>query len=314
VKSFFLVSLRFFKKRYDIIQVHTMPDFLVFAAAVPKLFGAKVILDVHDLMPELYMCKFKSGPQHFIVRLITWMERLSLGFAHKVIAVHIPHRDALVGHGNSVGKMAVVLNVPDPRVFQKNGGRCADGKFRLIYHGTVARRHGLEVALKAVQSVKGSIPNLEFLVIGRGDDFDRIKKLADEMQLGEYVRFLGAMPTDQLPRYLSQADLGVVPILYDSFTRYMLPLKLMEYVGMEIPCIVSETETIRAYFDDDMVRYCKPGDDQQLADRILELYGDSNLRAQLVTNASRFNASFNWEQQKRGYFELVDSLIGNERN
>ena len=314
VKAFFLVSTRFFKKRYDIIQVHTMPDFLVFAAVIPKLFGAKVILDVHDLMPELYMCKFKSGPQHFIVRLITWIERMSLGFAHKVIAVHVPHLNALVSHGNSPRKMTVVLNVPDPRIFRKNGGRQADGKFRLIYHGTVARRHGLEVALKAVQSVKDSIPNLEFLVIGRGDDFERIKKLADEMRLGTSVRFLGAMPTEELPRYLSQADLGVVPILYDSFTRYMLPLKLMEYVGMEIPCIVSETETIRAYFDKDMVCYCTPGDARHLAERILELYQDSTLRAQLAANASRFNTNFSWEQQKKGYFELVDSLVGNERN
>ena len=82
------MSFLFFRKRYDIIQVHTMPDFLVFAALVPKLFGAKVILDVHDLMPELYMCKFRAGPRHFIIRLITWVERRSIGFAHQAIAVH----------------------------------------------------------------------------------------------------------------------------------------------------------------------------------------------------------------------------------
>ncbi len=302
IKSFFLVSRLYFKKRYDIIQVHTMPDFLVFAAAIPKLFGAKVILDVHDLMPELYMCKFKSGPKHWFVRLITFVERLSLGFAHKVITVHIPHRDALVAHGGSVQKMSVVLNVPDPRVFQKNGGRVADGKFRLIYHGTVARRHGLEVALKAVRQIRGSIPELEFLVIGRGDDFERIKKVAEEMQLNDCVRFL------------VQSDVGVVPILYDSFTRYMLPLKLMEYVGLGIPCVVSETETIRAYFSDDMVRYCKPGDEQQLAERILELYRNPGQRTQLVASANRFNAAYNWEQQKKGYFELVDSLLKHANN
>ena len=76
----------------------------------------------------------------------------------------------------------------------------SDGKFRLIYHGTVARRHGLEVALKAVRLVSGSIPNLEFLVIGEGDDLGRIKNLAEEMELGDCVRFLGTMPADQLPQ------------------------------------------------------------------------------------------------------------------
>src|SRR5664279_5319715 len=101
------------KNSYQVIQVHTMPDFMVFTAIIPKLMGAKVILDVHDLMPELYMCKFRSGPRHFIVWLITWIERRSIAYADKAISVHIPHRDALVGHGNAEQKFTVLLNVPD---------------------------------------------------------------------------------------------------------------------------------------------------------------------------------------------------------
>ena len=314
IRSFFFVSRLYFKNRYDIVQVHTMPDFLVFAAAVPKLFGAKVILDVHDLMPELYTCKFGSGSRHWFVRVITWIERRSVNFAHRAIAVHVPHRDALVSHGNSLKKISVLLNVPDSRIFRRNGDHRSDDKFRLIYHGTVARRHGLEIALKAVHSIRAGIPNLEFLVIGRGDDLERVKKLAVDMGLMGCVRFVGAMPTHELPRHLVQADVGLVPILYDPFTRYMLPLKLLEYVGMGIPCIVSETETIRAYFSDDMVRYCKPGDERELAAAILELHQDADRRKQLVANASRFNTSYNWDQQRENYFELVDSLLPASRN
>jgi glycosyltransferase involved in cell wall biosynthesis len=309
VRSFVLVSWLFFKKRYDLVQVHTMPDFLVFAALVPKLFGAKVILDVHDLMPELYMCKFQCGPRHFIIRLLTWLERCSIGFAHQAIAVHAPHRDALVAHGNEKQEFAILLNVPDPRIFHRDGGTRSDGKFRLIYHGTVARRHGLEVALKAVEAVKERIPNLEFVVIGSGDDLPRIKHKAVEMGLGGCVRFLGTMPVEELPNQLRQADVGLVPILYDAFTRYMLPLKLLEYVGMGIPCIVSETETIRAYFDGEMVRLTKPGDDRELANHILELYEQPEQRARLVAKASAFNAAYNWPQQMQHYFNVVDSLL-----
>jgi glycosyltransferase involved in cell wall biosynthesis len=286
-----------------------MPDFLVFAAAVPKLFGAKIILDVHDLMPELYMCKFGAGSRHWFVQLITWMERRSVEFAHRAIAVHVPHRDALIGHGNPRKKFGVVLNVPDPRLFHRNGHQRTDNKFRLIYHGTVARRHGLEIALRAVHSVKREIPNLEFLVIGRGDDLERIKHLAGELGLIDCVQFLGTMPTEELPRFLSQADLGIVPLLYDPFTRHMLPLKLLEYVGMGIPCIVSETETVRAYFNDEMVRYCKPGDERSLAASILELYRHTERRTLLASNASRFNDAYNWDQERKNYFEMVDSLL-----
>jgi len=237
------------------------------------------------------------------------VERRSIGFAHQAIAVHTPHRDALVAHGNEKQKFAILLNVPDPRIFHRNGEVGSDGKFRLIYHGTVARRHGLEVALKAVRVVRERIPNLEFMVIGSGDDLPRIKHQAAEMGLEGCVRFKGTMPVEELPNQLRQADVGIVPILYDAFTRYMLPLKLMEYVGMGIPCIVSETETIRAYFDDEMVCFTKPGDDGGLANRILELYQQPEKRARLVAKASEFNTAFNWPQQKAHYFNVVDSLL-----
>ena len=313
IRSFVLVTRLYFKNRYDIIQVHTMPDFLVFAALIPKCFGAKVILDVHDLMPELYMCKFGPDRRRLFVKFITWIERRSIAFADRAIAVHIPHRDALVHHGNAVNKFIVLLNVPDPHIFERNGHFRSDNRFRLIYHGTVARRHGLDVALRAVAAIKNQIPGLEFLIIGHGDDLPRVKRLANELQLQDCVRFMGTMPVEQLPEHLVQADIGLVPILYDAFTRYMLPLKLMEYARMGIPAIVSDTETIRAYFDAQMVRFCKPGNEQDLADAILELYHSPERRTELVKSVDRFNSSYNWDQQKKVYFELIDGLIKNGR-
>src|SRR6185369_6944593 len=136
----------FSKKRYDIIHVHTMPDFLVFTAFIPKMLGAKVILDVHDLMPELYICKFKK-PDNWKIRFITWVERRSIAFADRALAVHIPHQNALIGHGNPRSKFSVLMNVPDPRIFEQKMDPAPreNNKFRLIYHGTVARRHGLEI-------------------------------------------------------------------------------------------------------------------------------------------------------------------------
>jgi glycosyltransferase involved in cell wall biosynthesis len=62
-----------------------------------------------------------------------------------------------------------------------------------------------------------------------------------------------------------------------------------------------------------MVRFSKPGDERELADGILELYRDPDQRARQVAEAARFNASFNWEQQKKGYFEVVDSLLATAR-
>jgi glycosyltransferase involved in cell wall biosynthesis len=308
--SISLITLHL-KNNYQIIQVHTMPDFMVFVAMVPKFLGAKVILDVHDLMPELYQSKFGFGQTHWLIRLITWMELYSIGFADRAIAVHKPHLDALIRHGNPVGKFIILLNLPDPKIFA-NRARVSsrnDSSLKLIYHGTVAERHGLRVALRALTSLREEIKGLKFQIIGAGDDFPSLIDLAKELGLTDYVDFKTFMPLEELIPIILDADVGIVPILYDDFTKYMLPTKLLEYVALGKPVICSRTATIEAYFDDSMVEYSTPGDVAELAEHIRVLYRNPDKRDRLRTNADKFNREYNWEQQKQLYYELIDALI-----
>lgn len=302
------------KKRYQVIQVHTMPDFMVFVAFIPKLLGAKIILDVHDLMPELYRSKFGLSESHWLIRFITWMERRSVGFAHRAIAVHKPHLDALIRHGNPAEKFIVLLNLPDPKIFsgrvKAKSKSSKDGQFKLVYHGTVARRHGLRVALHAISKIKTEVKGLEFQIFGDGDDIPYLISLAEELGLKDQVRInRGMVPMDELVPILLDADVGIVPILYNDFTKYMLPVKLLEYAALGIPVISSRTETIEAYFDDSMVQYCKPGDVESLAKGILAMYRNPGKREQIRIDAGRFNRDYSWERQKQRYYQLIDSLI-----
>lgn len=312
VLSAFKLTVLHFKKRYGVIQIHTLPDFLVFAAVIPKLFGAKIVLDVHELMPELYQSKFGVDDRHPLIRFITWMERRCIAFADYALAVHLPHKDILVKHGNPADKIGIVLNLPDPAIFVPNNvvnAPRSDNRFQMIYHGTIAKRHGLEVALRAVALIKQHVSNFEFFVMGEGDDRERVVSLAADLRLGDGVRFSeGSVPLQDIPARIKQADLGIVPMLYDAFTRYILPVKLMEYFWLGIPVVAPKTETMLAYFDETMVRYFEPGNVTELASHILDLYRNPHKRKELVLNANRFNQQFNWENQKAEYFRLVDSL------
>ena len=51
------------KQRYDVVIVCTMPDAVIVCAILPKFLGSKVVLDVHDTMPELYRDKFRRSPR-----------------------------------------------------------------------------------------------------------------------------------------------------------------------------------------------------------------------------------------------------------
>jgi glycosyltransferase involved in cell wall biosynthesis len=315
--KFFLVALiklakLQLKNSYQVIQVHTMPDFMVFTAILPKLLGAKILLDVHDLMPELYQSKFGFNEAHLLIRFITWMERLSIGFANRAIAVHKPHLEALCRHGNPPQKFVVLQNLADMKIFIRETDRQtrSESGFELIYHGTVSERHGLEVAVRAVSALQGKIEGLRLSVIGDGDYISHLADLVKELGLRDVVQISkGMVPLDELACQIKSADVGIVPILYDDFTKYMLPVKLLEYVAIGKAVICSRTETIESYFDDSMVQFFSPGSVTELAESILLLYRNPARRRDLIANSDKFNVIYSWEQQKLAYYALIDGLL-----
>jgi glycosyltransferase involved in cell wall biosynthesis len=243
------------------------------------------------------------------VRTLTAVERWSVRFADRAVAVHRPHLERLVRHGNPEEKFEIVMNVPDRRFsFRPREG--AGSGLKLIYHGTVGPRHGLDVAVRALALAREQVPELELRIVGGGDDFARVRQLVSELQLEEAVRLdEGFFPIEQVIPRIREADVGIAPILDDPFTRFMLPVKALEYMALGLPVIASATPTIRSYFDVDMIAFAAPGDPEDLAARMIELHRDPERRARLVAAARRFNEEHSWERERSTYFELVDSLL-----
>jgi len=160
------------RRRYSIVQVHNLPDFLVFAALIPKLTGARVILDPHDLMPEFYAERSQRSLDSLPVRLICWQERLACRFADHVITVTELWRQALIERGQPADKVTVVMNVADDRIFHRDVTIDAardDGRFRLIYHGVMDQRHGLDLALRAINLIRHTAPDIHLTLHGGGE-------------------------------------------------------------------------------------------------------------------------------------------------
>jgi glycosyltransferase involved in cell wall biosynthesis len=180
---------------------------------------------------------------------------------------------------------------------------------RMIYHGTVSRRHGLHIALDALARVRSEGCDVRLHIVGVGDELAQLREQASAQHADGAVTFQeGWMRIDELLPVIRQADAGVVPILHDGFTRIMLPGKLLEYAALGIPAICSRTETIEAYFDDSMVCYCQPGDADDLASKIRDLYLHPDQRAHLVARSQRFFQQHPWDAQVRRYYQLIDRL------
>lgn len=302
--------------RYQIVQVHNLPDFLVFVALVPRLMGAAVILDLHDLMPEFFTSRFGGDLNSLPVRLIRLQEQLSCRFANHVITVTELWREALVRRGVSPSKCSVVMNVADNRIFhQRPLSELSDGSLHLIYHGTLTYRYGIDLALHAVAQAKAEVPSLRLTIHGRGEYLPELKRLAAELDLQEVVDFsTGLLPMDELPRLLASADVGLVPYRRDLFTDGILPTKLMEYAALGLPAIVARTPAIEAYFTKDMVEFFEAGNVDALTSCIVRLARDRNRLAELARNIVSFNCRRNWAGQRANYLSLVAYLASKGTN
>jgi len=301
------------QRHYNVVQVHNLPDFLVFAALIPKLTGSRVILDLHDLMPEFYQGRFKQASNNFLMHLIFLQENLSCRFADHVITVSEHWRQALIKRGVPPEKCSVVMNLADPRIFRPLSAKDASPKdnnrFRLFYHGTLPERYGLDLVLQAMDRVRHQIPEIHLEIVGHGEHRKTLERMAEDLNLREnHVQFGPAVPAEQLPSLIAAADIGVVPYRDDVFTDSLLPTKLMEYAVMGLPSIVARTSAISTYFDETMVQFFTPGDVEDLARCILTLYSDRKRLAQLARAAEEFNQRYNWPAQSAEYVGLVDQL------
>lgn len=300
--------------RYACIHINNMPDFLVFATLIPRLLGVPVIHDIHDLMPELFLEKFSSGENHLVVRLLKFQEKWAGRFASKVITVEARLKDILSGRGIPHHKIVVLMNLPDDRIFSLRESILSEsmtGTFVLAYHGTLAKRLGLDIAIEAIAKARESIPMIEFWIIGAGEERENLLRLRTQLNLVDCVKFSdGFVPVEQIPAMLKTVDVGVLPLRACSGTDIMLPTKLLEYVSMGIPCIVPRTGTIARYFDDDMVRFFEAENVNALAEAIIELYHNPSKRMELSANSStRFASIYRWCTHKKTYTDLVGHLL-----
>jgi glycosyltransferase involved in cell wall biosynthesis len=315
ILRFMAVSAAFLGKRhlchrYDVIHVHSVPDFLVFAAIVPKLLGARVILDIHDILPEFYSSKFHIAPGSIGFRLLLLCERFSTAFADHVIVANELWRDRLVSRSTRPDKCIAIRNYPDPRIFFTRAERSRSGKFLILYPGSLNYHQGVDVALRAFARVTRIIPEAEFYIYGEGPDLGYLVSLRHSLGLEACVHIEGFLSAEKIAERMAAADLAVVPKRASStFGNEAASTKIMEFMALGVPVVVSRTKIDSFYHDDSMVQFVTPEDEADLANSIVFLRNHPERRAELVHNAFAYLRLHNWEHKKFEYLRLVDALV-----
>jgi glycosyltransferase involved in cell wall biosynthesis len=310
VQATMVVSLRHIRKRYDIVHVHNIPDFLVFAAVVPKMFGARIILDIHDIVPELYAGKFLSADRSLIVRALLLVEQVSCRFADHVIVSNHLWADRLTGRSVPPSKCTTILNYPDLSRFTPKGSKRDDDKFIALYPGTLNHHQGLDIAVRALAMLRERIPTAELHIYGEGPERPGLLRLAQQCGVGDRVIMNDRVALDDISQVMAQADVGVVPKRADGFGNEAFSTKTLEFMACEVPVIVARTRVDAHYFDDSLVRFFAPGDAGALATALLDMYEQRSSRVAQVRAARAFAVRNSWQERVEDYRGLVAALVG----
>ena len=296
------------RHRFDLIHVHNVPDFLVFAAWYPKLMGVKLILDIHDIVPEFFESKFSAKARNQYVRVLKSVEKVSMAFAdHVIVSNHLWH-EKLIARSVSPGKSSVLLNHVDLAQFYRRPRTRNDGKFIILFPGSFQWHQGLDVAIEAFAKIKDQVPNAELHLYGGGNIQPDLIGLADQLGLKDKVKFCGSISLDRIPDVIANADLGIVPKRADSFGNEAYSTKIMEFMSQGVPVVVSRTKIDTFYFDDSVVKFFESGNAEAMADAMLQVIEDSALRDALIAKGYDYVARHSWDEKRMCYLDLVDSL------
>jgi glycosyltransferase involved in cell wall biosynthesis len=296
---------------YDVVIVCSIPDAAVVAGLIPKLAGAKLVLDIHDTMPELYLEKFPGTFGAIGAAALKIQERVSARIADVVFAVHAVHAARLQANGIPSEKIVVIVNAPDPRLFRPlmRPEESNFYDFTVVTHGTINRRLGLDTAVEAVKLVRHQIPNIKFRIIGPGEHRESVRQHVRRLDLHDIVEFEDSVPLEALASALRGASVGLVPNEATAATELMLPVKLLEYVSLGIPVIASRLRTIRYYFPDDAIHYCEPSKPESLAESLMDLYWHPEKRRCLALRACEVARSISWHTQRHILCTTIELLL-----
>jgi len=317
LRSFVHLALRSVTQRYDFIHVHNMPDVLAFSALVPKALGAKVILDLHDPMPELMQTIFELPEESFSVRFLKRLEKWSIRFADLVLTVNLACKKIYTSRGCPTEKINVVLNSPEDEVFrfqpprsQTSNGEKPAKPFVILYHGSLVPRNGFDLAVDALETAKKSVPTARLIVCGeRSPFFDGVMNSVRQRGLQGSVEYLGVMNRRQVVEAINNCDLGIIPNHRNTFTEINTPTRIFEYLALGKPVIAPYTQGIRDYFGDGELIFFEVGDAKDLARKIEFAFANPVEVGHIVEQGQQVYLAHTWSQEKSNLLNSIGELL-----
>jgi len=276
------------QNNFDFILTIFHPFHLVPKAAIDcgKELGKPVLIKIDDAIYE------KAKGIKKIQRKIEKMyNSKTLQNADKVLVMN-DFTKKLVNNYYSVSnnKISIVSNGTNLEKFyshKKNNNR-------IIFSGAMYNHRGLDVLLNCASRVIDEINDVEFLLLGDGPEMVKLQEFVKKNNLSKNIIFKGWVEREEIPEFLASSSIGIGPLRITDVTKGALPIKILEYMASSLP-ILAMNETLPEDILKNEVNGYFIQDSRELAEKIIHILKNDDLRNQMGKNSNEMVQKFDWK-------------------
>lgn len=312
----FLLSLKvLFLQGFDVIHAANPPDLFFVIGIFYRFLGKKYVFDQHDPAPELFLAKFQ-GRTAYLKKILLFLEYWSYQTAHLVITSNLSQKMFALGRGHcSPQKVFVVRNGPNlqrmrqvPVEPEMKMGR----RYMLVYVGVMGVQDGIEYILKALDHIihnRGRC-DVSLVLVGDGDRLPQLRALTHNLLLDSYVYFTGWVDPKDVARYLSTADIGLIPDPQNGMNEFCTMVKTMEYMALGKPIVAFDLAETR-FSAQEAALYAIPNKVEDFAKQIEILLDDEEARHRMGAIGQKcVEEELSWEHSKEHLLAAYKALLG----
>lgn len=303
------------RRRFEVVHVHSLPDFQVLCALPLRVLGAAVLLDLHEAMPEIVAARFRLPRNSPWVRVAGFLEQLSCRFADHVIAANEGIRSAVISRGVPATRITAVYNAGDPpgtlpsiealrRSLDLPSGRL------IVHAGGINPERDLETLVRAMARLPAEA-DAHLLIAGDGEPayLGALRVLAEKIGVADRVRFVGRLTWDQAVALMSLSSVGLVTLEASPLTEIAWPTRILEFASLGKPLVVPRLRFLQDVLGDG-AQYYAPGDPESLAAELRSTLLLPEARRPAIAKAAQVCRRFEWSRMRTVLLTIVRNVEG----